>query len=114
MVELEVQKQDNLLLKETIDRLRFDLDELRVSSAAAAGGPPSRGTSIAGSVSRTWGQELKKQLEHMGDAPATPEMPEDDLPGEEDQQDDNEEVIHTYITHKRVSLPLSSTFWRSH
>ncbi|WWC59592.1 uncharacterized protein I303_102149 [Kwoniella dejecticola CBS 10117] len=34
---LDVQKQENLALKETIDRMRFDLDEARAQAANAAG-----------------------------------------------------------------------------
>ncbi|AAW45913.2 hypothetical protein CNJ01550 [Cryptococcus deneoformans JEC21] len=64
---LQVQKQENLALKETIDRMRFDLDEAR-AAAALAGGGTGRGTgsaaasSVGGTISRNLGDELGRRL----------------------------------------------------
>ncbi|WWD21593.1 hypothetical protein CI109_106079 [Kwoniella shandongensis] len=67
---LDVQKQENLQLKETIDRMRFDLEEARVAAANAVGGSHQRGTSAAGSstagtLSRNLGDELNRRLMHV-------------------------------------------------
>lgn len=61
---LEIQKQENLQLKETIDRMRFDLDEAR---AVAASGKPThtRGStagSAGGTMSRNLGDEINRRL----------------------------------------------------
>ncbi|KAF8342619.1 uncharacterized protein EI90DRAFT_3011139 [Cantharellus anzutake] len=46
---LDAQKQENISLKETIDRLRLDLDELRNAKSASSGGISRSGT-ISGSL----------------------------------------------------------------
>ncbi|OXG46619.1 hypothetical protein C355_05420 [Cryptococcus neoformans Th84] len=64
---LQVQKQENLALRETIDRMRFDLDEAR-AAAALAGGGAGRGigsataSSAGGTISRNLGDELGRRL----------------------------------------------------
>ncbi|KAH9806691.1 hypothetical protein DFH28DRAFT_1168677 [Melampsora americana] len=59
---LEEQKQANIELKSTIDRLKHELDEQRTinSSSSALG---SRPNSIAGTVGPSFGDELKKAME---------------------------------------------------
>lgn len=68
---LEEQKQANIELKSTIDRLKHELDEQRTinSSSSVLG---SRPNSLAGTVGQTFGDELKKAMES----------------GEYDQEDD--------------------------
>ena len=52
---LDEQKQENMYLKETIDRMRYDMDEMRTSSV---GGSTSGAASVRGSVSKRLGAEL--------------------------------------------------------
>ncbi|KZV90637.1 hypothetical protein EXIGLDRAFT_115009 [Exidia glandulosa HHB12029] len=66
---LHEQKQENLMLKETIDRLRFDLDELRSTKSSSVGGA-SGTASLAGTLSRSLANELKAQLGGDGDSDA--------------------------------------------
>ncbi|KAF8577772.1 UPF0014-domain-containing protein [Ramaria rubella] len=96
--ELEDQKQENLVLKETIDRLRFDLDELRTREHAASGGA-SAATSQFGSVSKSLGAELMNRWEALGQ-----EDEEEEDVGDEDEEGsgtDGEEMIQTIITRKK-------------
>ncbi|KAG9093109.1 hypothetical protein FRC06_011669 [Ceratobasidium sp. 370] len=55
--ELDEQKQENLLLKETIDRMRFDLDALR------AGMGPSAAHEGQGTLSRSLANEIREGFE---------------------------------------------------
>ncbi|KAG9124068.1 hypothetical protein FRC07_012979 [Ceratobasidium sp. 392] len=55
--ELDEQKQENLLLKETIDRMRFDLDALRAGMGPAAV-PEGQGT-----LSRSLANEIREGFE---------------------------------------------------
>ena len=57
--QLDEQKQENLLLKETIDRMRFDMDEMRSSAVAVTGG--SGQSSAANTMSKSLGAELLGQ-----------------------------------------------------
>ncbi|WAR60435.1 hypothetical protein PtB15_9B374 [Puccinia triticina] len=58
---LEEQKQANLDLKATIDRLKYELDEQRTRNAGSSVAD-SRPTSIAGSLSQNLGEEFKKAI----------------------------------------------------
>ncbi|KAG0145701.1 hypothetical protein CROQUDRAFT_658362 [Cronartium quercuum f. sp. fusiforme G11] len=60
-VILEQQKQANIELQSTLDRVKHELDESRAmnQSSSMIG---SRPTSIAGSVSQSFGEELKKVI----------------------------------------------------
>jgi hypothetical protein len=98
--ELEDQKQENLVLKETIDRLRFDLDELRTREHAASGGP-SASTSQFGSVSKSLGAELMNRWESMAQDEEAAENEEEEEDDEEDSSTDGEEMIQTIITRKK-------------
>lgn len=100
--ELEDQKQENLVLKETIDRLRFDLDELRTREHAASGGP-SASTSQFGSVSKSLGAELMNRWESMSqdEEVAEEEDDEEDEVDGGDSSTDGEEMIQTIITRKK-------------
>ena len=61
---LDEQKHQNLMLKETIDRMRFDMDELRAGLASSAAG--SGTNSAPSSVSRSLGAELLSKLTDDG------------------------------------------------
>lgn len=63
---LDEQKQENLMLKETIDRMRFDMDELRAGLANNAPGAGSGASSAPSSVSRSLGAELLSKLTDGG------------------------------------------------
>jgi hypothetical protein len=99
--QLDVQKQENMMLKETIDRMRFDMDEMRnAATNAAAGSGPS---SAANSISKSLGAELMGKMgggweddaiEDKGDSG------ELDMDENEDTEDE-EDVIQTIITRKK-------------
>ncbi|TFY50647.1 hypothetical protein EVJ58_g10954, partial [Rhodofomes roseus] len=99
--QLDEQKQENMMLKETIDRMRFDMDEMR-SNASSGAGPGGSGTvSARGSVSRSLGAELLSRMKDLGD-------PEEELeeeanetvvsPTVEDNDTEGEDVVETIIT----------------
>ncbi|KAI6154610.1 hypothetical protein BKA82DRAFT_16683 [Pisolithus tinctorius] len=101
--QLEEQKQENLMLKETIDRMRFEMDEMRSlhgGSGAGAGGG-SQGGSQQGSVSKSLGAEL------LGKIGTQWGMDEDDESGDEgaeeggDTEGEEEDVIERIITRKK-------------
>lgn len=91
-----------LLLKETIDRLRFDMDELRGAGRKSLflDGSTSGGSSTAGSLSRTLGAELSRRKELQGDE----EDPEAD-----EAEDSNEEVDDIVVTTHRRVVRLSAS-----
>lgn len=64
--QLDEQKHENMLLKETIDRMRFDMDEMR---NAAVGGVPGYGVpgSAPGSVSKSLGAEMLGKMRWLGE-----------------------------------------------
>ncbi|KAH9957150.1 hypothetical protein BC827DRAFT_1227861 [Russula dissimulans] len=101
---LDEQKQENLMLKETIDRMRFDMDELRAGLASSAPGAGSGTSSAPSSVSRSLGAELLSQLTD-GDRWIENEDEEDSAAtlrvlGMEGQGDDieDEDIVQTIIT----------------
>ena len=57
---LQVQKQENLALKEMIDRMRFDLDDARANAGSMLYQRP--GTSGPQTLSRNLGDELNRRL----------------------------------------------------
>ncbi|KAL8283112.1 hypothetical protein RQP46_005890 [Phenoliferia psychrophenolica] len=92
---LDDQKQENLLLKETIDRLRFDMDELRGAGRKSVyvdgSGGASADSSVAGSLSRTLGAEIGRQQR------------ERESSEEADEADSDEEINDIVVTtHRRV------------
>ena len=103
---LDQQLQVNMVLKETIDRLRFELDELRTRRAASAGT-----ASIHGSVSKSLGAELLSKMKDGAWEDGQEHEEEEhevDEPVEEAHADgsdtEGEDVIRTIITRtKRVS-----------
>ncbi|KAF7972429.1 hypothetical protein HWV62_17996 [Athelia sp. TMB] len=116
--QLDEQKQENLMLKETIDRMRFDMDEMRnnaASASSAAGGGPG---SAAGSMSKSLGAEL---LGKMGDgdwdevkARGRIELEEETSSESEvtvvetasdGEETEGEDVVQTIITRKKRKVP---------
>ena len=99
--QLAVQKQENLVLKETIDRMRFDMDEMRnAATHAAAGSGPSSATN---SISKSLGAELRGKMGGSWDD-EDDEVEDDSDSGElemEDNTGDEEDVIQTIITRKK-------------
>lgn len=108
---------ENLMLKETINRLRSDLDELRTMSAAggsgsntlsrAGSGRPDSMLSVGpdgGTMGRSLEKELLKQLQ--GQKPgsgsgSTSEAGEDEDEGEEREVGEDESYVETFITRRR-------------
>ena len=107
--QLDEQKQENLMLKETIDRMRFEMDEMRNLGAMGIGGTGSSSGSARGSVSKSLGAEL---LGKMGAQWAMDEDEDEeglDLEDEsqQDTEGEEEDVIQTIITRtKRVGYCL--------
>lgn len=99
--QLEEQKQENLMLKETIDRMRFDMDEMRNSASSNHG---SQGTSSAhGSVSKSLGAELLSQLQKDSKWDMDDEEEEEEVSTqldveEEEEETEGEDVVETIIT----------------
>lgn len=101
--QLDEQKQENLMLKETIDRMRFDMDEMRSAATNTAAGSghssvantmsKSLGAELMGKMGESWGGE-DDGLEDEGDSG------ELELDMNEDTEDE-EDVIQTIITRKK-------------
>jgi chromosome segregation ATPase len=105
---LNDQKQENLMLKETIDRLRYEMDELR-TNAASAQRPGSGASSRQASLSRSLGEEMRRGLFGLNDD----QDPDDSIAevetivNEEDEDTEGETEIQTIITRKRkASTPI--------
>ncbi|KAL7279236.1 hypothetical protein ACG7TL_007076 [Trametes sanguinea] len=99
--QLDEQKQENMLLKETIDRMRFDMDELR-NSASGIGQGGSGTASAHGSVSKSLGAELLSKMKD-GKWDMDEEVEEDPHSFEvevdaEDDDTESEDVVQTIIT----------------
>lgn len=94
------------MLKETIDRMRYEMDEMRSLSAMGAGTGSGSG-SVRGSVSKSLGAEL---LGKMGAVWGMDDEDEDGLDLDDENQDtegEEEDVIQTIITRKkRVRQPF--------
>lgn len=97
---LETQKQENLQLKETIDRMRFDLDEARAAASATLGaGGHTRGpTSSSGpaTLSRNLGDEIQRRLQDAQQV------------REETVEEDGEEYVETVVTTQRKRVSKTS------
>lgn len=114
--QLDEQKQENLMLKETIDRMRFEMDEMRSLGALGGPGGGSGTGSVRGSVSKSLGAEL---LGKMGAQWGMEDEEEDEhegleLDGEDEHgTDEEEDVIQTIITRKkRVRSPVACIKFR--
>ncbi|KAI0260455.1 hypothetical protein BC834DRAFT_546297 [Gloeopeniophorella convolvens] len=98
--DLKEQKQENLMLKETIDRMRFDMDDMRAGLTNNAA-PPAGVNSAPGSVSKSLGAELLSKMktgwidEDEEDSVATlKELGIED----EDEDTEDEDIVQTIIT----------------
>ncbi|GAA6022195.1 hypothetical protein JCM8202_000149 [Rhodotorula sphaerocarpa] len=110
---LDDQKQENLLLKETIDKLRFEIEEMRSVGPRsgfldAANSALSPSKSLADSISKSIGREIATRMA----AGEEDESEEDEASETEgDGADDVDDIIVT--THRRIkkrgkrSYPLS-------
>ncbi|KAG6917717.1 hypothetical protein DXG01_001368 [Tephrocybe rancida] len=102
--QLDEQKQENMLLKETIDRMRFDMDEMRNNAVVATGG--SGRSSVANTLSKSLGAELMGKMkggwgmDDAEDESAVEDELLDESSVEVDDGDDTEgeDVIQTIIT----------------
>ncbi|CAE6456594.1 unnamed protein product [Rhizoctonia solani] len=108
--ELDEQKQENLLLKETIDRLRFDLDALRAGMTSNVGGQ-NQGP---GSLSRSLANEIREGFERREREEREREQEDDDADAEvivEDGEGSEDGYIETTITttRKRTGKPKTAT-----
>jgi hypothetical protein len=106
-LQLDAQKQENLMLKETIDRMRFDMDELRSNATSAALGGSSGQNSVVNSVSKSLGAELLGKMKHWGMEDVEEDVEEEGDSGEigangSGDGEGTEDVIQTIITRKRV------------
>ncbi|KAF8212534.1 hypothetical protein K438DRAFT_1709125 [Mycena galopus ATCC 62051] len=117
--QLDEQKQENMLLKETIDRMRFDLDEMRSMNTGSGGVGGSGQSSAANSISKSLGQELLGKMkggwggmESEGEEDAeedTEEGGSSATPGAEDEDTEGEDVIQTIITRKKRKVASRAT-----
>jgi len=95
------------MLKETIDRMRYDMDEMRSNAANAALGGLSGSNSAANSVSKSLGAELLGKMKgRWGMEEEEEDAMEDEDSGELDAGPDGdstegEDVIQTIITRKK-------------
>ena len=106
--QLDEQKQQNLFLKETIDRVRYEMDEMRNAAPGnIAGGGLS---SAANTMSKSLGAELMGKMKF--DMDSDEDLEEGDTAVEDEDktegEDEEEDVVQTIITkRKRVrSYPL--------
>lgn len=115
--QLDEQKQENLLLKETIDRMRYEMDEMRSATSIGLGMVGSGASSAMNTLSKTLGAELMGKMK-WGIEEEGEQEGKDDLAGDSstvvEEEDDNtegedEDVIQTIITkRKRVWSPFST------
>lgn len=89
-VQLDEQKQENLLLKETIDRMRFEMDEMRANAALGLLplGGANASTSTVNTISKSLGAELMGKMK----------WDEGDEEGEDGEQDEEEEEVEEGLT----------------
>lgn len=105
--QLDEQKQENMLLKETIDRMRFDMDEMRNNASAL--GANSGHSSSSNTISKSLGAELAGKMKGAwGIEENIPEDEPDDasegstvVEAEESDSTEGEDVIQTIITRKK-------------
>lgn len=90
---LEVQKQENLQLKETIDRMRFELDEAKTTAQGHSRGVT--GSSGAPTLSRNLGAELSRRLVEA-----------------EEQDEEEDSYVETVVTRQRTRVnPFRTHLW---
>ncbi|KAJ1307389.1 hypothetical protein OPQ81_001494 [Rhizoctonia solani] len=98
--ELDEQKQENLLLKETIDRLRFDLDALRAGMTSNVGGQ----NQAQATLSRSLANEIREGFERREREERAREKEEEEAEEEvivEDGEGSEDGYIETTITTTR-------------
>ena len=104
---LDDQKAENLLLKETIDRLRFEMDEMRTNAANALEQSKDGAAGNAASVGRTLGAEMVRAGVDPNAAPPSRVQQEEDSEDETivdeiiNEDSDDDEFIQTVITKTR-------------
>src|SRR5262249_24786506 len=119
--QLEAQKHENMLLKETIDRMRWEMDEMRnAMGGGVTGGSAGGGGRESGRRSKSLGGELVGKMGVWGGAEAEGEKggegedvaEEGDVEAERgEEEEEDEDVIQTIITRKkRVCVPFLSLF----
>ncbi|KDQ52645.1 hypothetical protein JAAARDRAFT_183899 [Jaapia argillacea MUCL 33604] len=111
--QLEEQKQENMLLKETIDRMRYDMDELRNNASSHVQGGSSGAASAQNTISKSLGAEL---LSKMGGRWSLDDEDEDDhgeeerssegtaVEAEDSSETESEDVIQTIITRTKKKV----------
>lgn len=102
---LDQQKHENMGLKETIERMRFEMDEMR--QAAVSGHASSGPASVKASISRSLGAELASKMKEVDWESNDEELVTDErqeAEATESDETESEDVIQTIITRtKRVS-----------
>jgi len=103
---LDEQKQQNLFLKETIDRVRYEMDEMRNAVPANIAG--SGQSSAANTISKSLGAELMGKMKF--DMDPDEELEEGDTAVEDEvktegEEDEEEDVVQTIIT-KRTRVRI--------
>lgn len=90
-----------LLLKETIDRLRFDLEEMRTAARKSVldGGDSASGSMAFGTVSKSLGRELARRLVQEEEA-GPKENVDDAASGESEGEEEVDDIVVT--THRRI------------
>ncbi|KAG6888315.1 hypothetical protein C0992_008849 [Termitomyces sp. T32_za158] len=99
-VQLDEQKQENLLLKETIDRMRFDMDEMRHNIVVSHGNGSGQ-SSAANTMSRSLGAELAQikggwGMDQEEEQEVEGQVLDDSV--EEGEETEGEDVVQTIIT----------------
>jgi hypothetical protein len=102
-LELENQKQENLVLKDTIDRMKYEMEEMRTSSTS--GHSASGVASARNTISRSLGAELAGKLKDTDwDVEDDPEEQEEESEAISDEDAESEDIVQTIITRtKRVT-----------
>ena len=97
--QLDEQKHENMLLKETIDRMRFDMDEMRNAAVGGVGyGVPG---SAAGSVSKSLGAEMLGKMNWLEEEGREEGDVGEEVEEQDDTEGEEEEEIQTIITRKK-------------
>ncbi|KAI5119642.1 hypothetical protein M0805_009003 [Coniferiporia weirii] len=104
--QLDEQKQENMLLKETIDRMRFDMDELRTKADGSLVPAGSGRDSVHGSIGKSLGVELQRM---KGKWPGEDDTDEDESTavsddGSGDGDTEGEDVVQTIITRRKKKV----------
>ena len=97
--QLDEQKHENMVLKETIDRMRFDMDEMRNAAVGGVGyGVPG---SAPGSVSKSLGAEMLGKMNWLEEDGREEGDVAEEVEEQDDTEGEEEEEIQTIITRKK-------------